>query len=113
VLKSAGGQCYSYIYVADVVSAIIFLLGKGINGEAYNLSGKESDITLKELANLIAQMTETNVIYDIPDEKERAGYSKATKALLDTTKISEMGWQSHYTIREGIKRTLEMQGIMG
>jgi nucleoside-diphosphate-sugar epimerase len=111
VLKSAGGQCYSYIYVADVVSAIIFLLSKGQNGEAYNLSGKESDITLKELANLIAQMAETNVIYDIPDEKESAGYSKATKALLDTTKISELGWQSHYTIRDGIKRTLEMQKI--
>lgn len=111
VLKSKGNQQYSYIYAADAVSAILFLIINGQNGEAYNLSGVNSDITLIELANYIAQIAGTKVIYDIPDEKEAAGYSKATKALLDTTKITELGWHSQYSIRDGIKRTLEIQGI--
>lgn len=109
VLKSKGKQIYSYIYAADVVSAILFLIVNGVNGEAYNLSGKESDITLSDLAHYIAKLAETKVIYDIPDEKERSGYSKATKALLDTTKITNLGWHSQYPIQDGIKRTLAMQ----
>jgi nucleoside-diphosphate-sugar epimerase len=109
MLKSEGNQYYSYIYVADVVSAIIFLLENGKTGEAYNLTGKESDITLKELSKLVASIAGTNVVYDIPDESERKGYSKATKALLDTTKIAELGWHSQYSIKQGIKRTLELK----
>lgn len=109
VLKSKGNQLYSYIYVADIVSAILFLIANGENGEAYNLSGIESDITLAELADYIAQITGTEVKYDIPDKIEMAGYSKATKALLDTTKIRNLGWNSQYSIKEGIYKTLKMQ----
>lgn len=110
VLKSKGGQFYSYIYVADVVSAILFLLVKGINGEAYNVSGFASDITLADLADYIANLAGTKVVFDIPDSKETEGYSKATKALLDTQKISDLGWNSRYSIKEGIQRTLAFLG---
>lgn len=110
VLKSKGDQYYSYVYAADVVSALFFLLGSGECGEAYNVTGEESDITLAELAELIAGMSGKQVIFRIPDETEKAGYSKATKALLDISKIQEMGWKSQYPIKEGIRRTLEMKG---
>jgi nucleoside-diphosphate-sugar epimerase len=62
------------------------------------------------LADCVAAIAGTKVIYDIPDEKEAAGYSKATKALLDTSKIESLGWHSRYSVKEGIRRTLEMQG---
>lgn len=110
VLKSKGDQYYSYVYAADVVSALFFLLGNGECGEAYNVTGKESDITLAELAELIAGMSGKQVIFQIPGETEQAGYSKATKALLDISKIQKMGWKSQYPIKEGIRRTLEMKG---
>ncbi len=110
VLKSNGDQFYSYVYVADVVSAILFLLAKGVNGEAYNISGFESDITLADLANYIASLAGTKVKFDIPDSKEAEGYSKATKALLDISKISDLGWNPRYSIKEGLQRTLAFQG---
>ncbi len=75
------------------------------------MSGIESDVTLAEMAEYIAQMAGLKVIFDIPDEKEAAGYSKATKALLDTERIVNLGWRSRYSVRDGIKRTLEMQGL--
>lgn len=110
VLKSKGNQIYSYIYVSDVVSAILFLIANGQRGEAYNISGTNSDITLAELAGYVASIAGTKVIFDIPDEKEAAGYSKATKALMDTSKIESLGWRSQYSIKDGIKRTLELWG---
>lgn len=111
VLKSKGDQYYSYAYVADVVSALLFLLENGACGEAYNVSGKQSDITLADLAGLIARISGEKVIFVIPDETEREGYSKATKALMDCTKLQNIGWKSQYSIEEGIKRTLQMKGM--
>lgn len=111
VLKSKGDQYYSYAYVADVVSALLFLLENGECGEAYNVSGKQSDITLADLAGLIARISGKKVIFEIPDETEKEGYSKATKALMDCTKLQNIGWKSQYSIEEGIKRTLQMKGM--
>lgn len=109
VLKSEGKQFYSYVYVADVVSALFFLLHKGQCGEAYNVTGENSDITLADLSQLIAENASCKVVFDLPDATEIEGYSKATKALLDITKIKKLGWKSQYSIEEGIKRTLAMK----
>lgn len=111
VLKSEGKQFYSYVYVADVLSALFFLLHKGQCGEAYNITGENSDITLADLSQLIAENAGCKVVFDLPDATEREGYSKATKALLDISKIKKLGWKSQYPIEEGIKRTLAMKGM--
>ena len=108
ILKSEGKQLYSYAYVTDVVDAVLFLLGKGENGESYNVVSKESDISLKELASLIAKEKNRKVVFKLPDKIEADGYSKATKALLDGNKLSSLGWRSQYTIEDGIKKVLEM-----
>jgi nucleoside-diphosphate-sugar epimerase len=34
------------------------------------------------------------------------GYSKATKALLDSAKLYGLGWKAKYTLPEGIKRAI-------
>lgn len=111
VLKSEGKQFYSYVYVADVVSALLFLLSKGECGEAYNITGEASDITLADLSKLIADNVGCKVVFDLPNETERAGYSKATKALLDISKIKSLGWKSCYSIEDGIKKTLLLKGM--
>lgn len=108
VLKSVGNQLYSYSYIADAVSAILFCLFQGKSGEAYNLGDPTSDITLKELAGLIAAYAKKSVVFELPSETEQAGYSKATKALLDGTKLRSLGWKPHYGITEGIPRTLDI-----
>lgn len=106
VLKSDGSQFYSYTYVADAISGLLTIMLEGKSGEAYNISYDKSDITLKELASIIAEMYGKKVIFEIPDEIEKAGYSKATKAILDSTKLNHLGWNGKYNIKEGIKRTI-------
>jgi nucleoside-diphosphate-sugar epimerase len=108
VLKSAGTQLYSYIYVSDAVSAILYVLMCGKNGEAYNVADASSDITLKELAEILANEAGTSVVYEIPTDNEKKGYSTATKALLDPTKINKLGWKPRYTMKEGLTRTLKI-----
>lgn len=106
VLKSSGMQRYSYIYASDAVSAILFLMRYGKNGEAYNITGKDSDITLRELAEMIAEKTGTYVITGTAGTAEREGGSKATKAILDGSKIHRAGWQAKISLKEGMERIL-------
>lgn len=108
VLKSAGTQYYSYTYMADAVSGLLYVLLKGENGEAYNISDERSDITLKDLASVIAGIAGTKVVFEIPDEIEAKGYSTATKARLDGSKLKNLGWQAKYDIQNGMERTISI-----
>ena len=113
VLKSEGKQFFSYSYVADTVSGILWCLLYGERGEAYNISDAASDITLRDLAKLIAEACGTEVIFELPDETERQGYSTATVAVMDSTKIRAIKWKAQYDIKTGVERTLRMLKAIG
>ena len=109
VLKSKGDQLYTYTYTPDAVSGILACLLNGLDGEAYNIASKENEITLKNLAEMIATNCGVKVVYDIPDEAEKAGYSTATKATMKSDKAKrEMNWQTKFSIAKGINRTIEI-----
>lgn len=107
VLKSAGTQLYSYTYALDAAMGIFAVLLKGKRGEAYNISDPESEVTLKQITEWLAEDNDVKVIFEIPDAAEQAGYSTATKALLDIDKISELGWKPLVHMREGLVRTVK------
>lgn len=108
VLKSTGEQYYSYIYVADAVSGLLTVLLKGECGGAYNIADDKSDIILKDLAEIVAEYTNKQVIFELPDKIEMEGYSKATKARLDSKKLQKLGWRAKYDIKNGIERTIRI-----
>lgn len=108
ILKSQGSQLYSYSYVADSVAGLLTIMFFGKNGEAYNISGDGSDITLKNLANLIAGKAKTQVKMELPDQVEQLGYSKATTAVLSNHKLKELGWKSRYDIDTGLDRCIKI-----
>ncbi len=110
VLKSSGTQYYSYTYAADAVTGLLTVLLKGVNGEAYNVADQPCDIQLRDLAKMIADLSGTRVIFDLPSETEAAGFSKATKARLNGNRLKELGWLVSYSLNEGVKRTLEVLG---
>ena len=104
VLKSEGRQHYSYQYVADSVAGLLTVLLSGKTGEAYNIADESGDITLRELAGLIARQAGRKVVFELPNATETAGFSKATKALLDGSRIKVLGWSPCYDIERGVER---------
>lgn len=108
VLKSDGSQLYSYTYMADAASAILKLMTDGESGVAYNVADPGSDRTLKEIAEYLAQSVGRKVIFELPDETEKKGYSTATKALLDGSKLKALGWKPSYDMEDGLKQVLNM-----
>lgn len=73
VMKSLGEQCRSWLYVEDCAMAILDILQKGSNCEAYNVADKNSCITIRELAGIIADVANVKVVIDgsIRDGKKR------------------------------------------
>ena len=92
--------------MADTVAGMLWALLAGEPGRAYNIANPDSDITLRDLAGAIADAAGTKVVFELPDAVERAGYSTATKALLDGSRLRELGWRPEYDIRTGMARTL-------
>ena len=113
VLKSNGEQYYSYQYVADSVSGLLAILLKGNCGESYNIADESGDITLRDLASLIASNAGKKVVFDLPDAVESVGFSKATKARLDGAKLRSLGWAPSCDIVAGVKRNLSILRIAG
>ncbi len=106
VLKSEGQQLFSYLYVADAVNALLHLAANGDSGQAYNIASDECNVRLAEFAQLCADVAGKNVVFDLPSEAERKGYSIASTALLDSSLLRATGWRSRYDIREAINRTI-------
>ena len=108
VLKSEGRQYYSYQYVADSVAGLLTVLLKGECGTAYNIADESGDITLRDLASLIAAQAGRKVVFDLPDAVEAVGFSKATKARLDGKALKALGWRPEYTIAKGVLRNFDI-----
>ena len=108
VLKSEGNQLFSYIHVSDATHAIMYILTNGKRGEAYNIADARSNIQLKDLARILANYNNREVVFQIPDEEERRGYSTATKAIMSSDKINSIGWHPYYGIEDGLNSSLNI-----
>ena len=108
ILKSEGNQLFSYTYITDAVRAMLHVLIYGEVGTAYNISCESCDVRLKEFAGLCAQYNGKNVIFELPSETERKGFSVAQKAVLDNSRLRSIGWTPLYNMKEALWRTLDI-----
>ena len=108
VLKSKGEQFFSYTYVADAVSAMLHVLINGENGVAYNISNESCNVHLKVFAKACANWIGKDVVFDLPSEIERKGFSVAMQAILDNGRLRELGWKPKYDFVTAINHTLDI-----
>lgn len=111
VLKSTGKQQYSYIYSLDAAAAVLFALKHGESGQAYNVAGAKCDTTLRGLAETIAKLSGSQVVFELPDQEEAAGYSTATKALLDTEKFQQLGFKADTDLEQALAATMRILAV--
>ena len=107
ILKSKGEQYRSWLYVKDCASAILTILLKGQNGEAYNVADEDSCVTIRELAETIANIGGGKVVFDLPSDVEKQGFSVIRKAVFNTGKLEALGWQPKYKMKEALIETIK------
>lgn len=106
IMHSDGRQMRSYTYVADCVSGIFTAMLNGINGEAYNIANSASRVTIAEFAGILADKAGVGCKVKVPDKNERREHTPIEYAVLDASKLEQLGWRGKYSIDEGIRNML-------
>ena len=115
VMKSDGSQIRSYCYVVDAASAILKVLLSGKSGCAYNISNPTSVISIKDMAEMMAQAGGVNIRYDIPSDKEKKGFNPMQNSSLDSKELNDLNWEGRFNAKEGIEHTISIlrEGLTG
>jgi len=114
VLKSAGAQQRAWCYVADCASALLHVLLKGKSGEAYNVADNTTVLTIRELAETIAEAQGRQVVFENPSDADMKSFTPITVALFDTEKLQRLGWQpisGDYHLK--LQHTIEENSTLG
>lgn len=107
VMKSEGKQLRSYCYTLDCASAILTVLLNGESANAYNISNKNSVVTISEMAQALADAVGKRIVYEVPSALEKQGYNLMLNSALEATALEKLGWQAVFGINEGAERTVK------
>jgi GDP-L-fucose synthase len=91
-----------FLHVDDLADAVIYLMNSYENEQIINVGWGE-DVTIRELAEMVAAVSgfRGRLVFDSskPDGPPRK--------LLDTSRLSALGWKPKITLRSGIEQTYE------
>ncbi|MBR5336719.1 MAG: NAD-dependent epimerase/dehydratase family protein [Lachnospiraceae bacterium] len=108
VMKSDGSQIRSYCYCLDCASAILTVLLKGEKSQAYNISNPESVISIKEMAELLAESAGVSLKMELPTDAEKKGFNPMKNSSLDATELESLGWKGQFDAGRGFAHTVEI-----
>lgn len=107
VMKSEGLQLRSYCYTLDCASAMLTVLINGECGESYNISNKDSIVSIKEMAHALAEAGGVKVVYEHPSDSEIKSYNMMKNSALNADKLEGLGWKAAFSLAEGANSTLK------
>ena len=107
-LKSSGSQIRSYCYCLDCASAILKVLLQGENIHAYNISNPASIISIKEMAEMMAEAGEVKLLFKTASEADKKGFNPMANSSLDSTNLEKIGWKGCFDARTGISHTVSI-----
>jgi len=107
IMKSAGLQLRSYCYTLDCASAILTVLLNGINCEAYNISNRNSVVSIRQIAEAFANEAGCRIVYENPSDEEIKSYNLMNNSSLNAEKLENLGWEACFNIDEGVKKTIK------
>ena len=108
VMKSEGKPIRTYTYVSDAVAAIFRILLDS-DEMVYNISSPESTVSIRELAETLADAyadRDIQVVMDLPKETKDTGAAPFTLGILNSDRLHNIGWQPQYSLKEGLMRTV-------
>lgn len=108
VMKSAGSQIRSYCYTLDCASALLAILINGEKSQAYNIANRNSIVSIRDVAETIAECAGVKVIFENPSDGERSSYNLMDRSVLDAGKLEQLGWKAVFDLPLGVQRMLDV-----
>ncbi|RAM36976.1 GDP-L-fucose synthase [Arthrobacter globiformis] len=97
-----GSPRREFLHVDDMAAACLHLL-ENYDGPSQVNVGTGTDVTIKELANLVAEA----VGYEGTIEWDTSKPDGTPRKLLDVSKLRSSGWSASIGLQEGIRQTVE------
>ena len=98
----SGKPCREFLFVDDLADACIFLMNSYSDPEIVNV-GWGADISIMNLATLVADI----VGFDGDIELDPSKPDGTPRKLLDTSRITALGWSPNISLRKGISMTYD------
>lgn len=102
VIWGTGTPRREFMHVDDLADACYFLMQNYNEAGLVNIGWGE-DVSIKELATLIASLTSYSGLLEFDTTKPDG----TPRKLMDTSKLTNIGWKPSIQLIEGIKRTIE------
>lgn len=106
VLHTTGESARPYCYTIDCISALLYILLKGKNGEAYNVANEETYISARGMAEYLKSNFNDNISVRL-ELSDDFGYAPSTKLRLSSEKLRELGWTPKYGLKEIFANLIE------
>ena len=103
ILHTEGKTLRTYCYTKDAVSALFYILLRGKTAEAYNVTNRDTAITIRDMAQYVCDIfpeSGISVEFDMPENLESFGYNPEMVIQLDTSKIEKLGWKATVDLKE-------------
>lgn len=108
VLRTKGESEHSYLYADDASRAILAVLLKGSDGEAYTAANPATYCSIAEVASMVAELYGISVRYEL-DDISKFGYASTSYLNLNVEKLEALGWKAEVDLKTGFQRTVDYQ----
>jgi UDP-glucuronate decarboxylase len=111
VLKSDGLAMRPFCYLSDATAGFFTAMLQGEVGKAYNVGNPEAEISIRDLAQLLAGLFPAlglKAVMTNAASSAAAGYlqSPVNRSVPDVTLMAALGWQPAIGLAEGFRRTV-------
>lgn len=109
VVKSDGSAKRAFCYITDAVIGLLTVLLRGEPGLPYNVGNDEAELSILELAELLAVTFSDRGCKVVMDSSRRAPeyvQSPILRNCPDTSRLRQLNWRPTIAPAEGFKRTV-------
>ena len=114
-LKGDGTPLRTFIYITDAISALLTIMLKGKNGEAYNVVDETNEATVLQLIKTFISCVKTREIsikYDMTARQNDPAVTKAISVVCgDSSKLRGLSWKPYVSLETACDRLLKFYNV--
>lgn len=111
-IHGSGENKRAFLFVDDIVDAVLLVLNKGTIGEIYNV-GSDHEISINELLEILRQrLCPDKTIEQLKTYVQDRPYNDKRYYVCDQ-KLKDLGWTQQVSFEEGLEKTINWYCNMG